>query len=214
MRYGNKLMKKTLVPHSYLENCPLCKSKLDLVHHIGEKRSKCTQCDYSEPGGNAEFISFLSNNLACYVRSLEVDTILLEGIEFTIEQCMDGSGLLPLFVERAQQIQQAAGLRDIEGFNLPLNLVTDEKGLLLLRVVMEDKEINIANVMSFLTEVVHEISDLTQKMGTKYYGNQICLDYMPNLSPLTELSNTSEQRFVAMLTKATAQATSGVNSGR
>lgn len=201
-----------IIPSAYLENCPSCQHKLDISVSIGDKPTTCTHCGYQEPAGNNAVITFLSSCMSEYALLNEIDTAFIKGNEFSIRECMEGNGLLPLFIERAEQIQQASGLSDVPGIGLQLKVVDDVKGLLVSRVVMKEASINIASTLSFLSEVLHETMTLTSKLTTKYYGNQICLDYMPSVNPGLNISETSAAKLHAALQVATRQQSLGVKN--
>jgi hypothetical protein len=207
-------MTKTIIPSAYLEHCPICNSQLNLSSTPGEKPTTCTNCDYHEPAGNAAVVTFLSASFAEYAALNEVDTAFLKGSEFTIRECMEGNGLLPLFIERAEQIQQASGISEIPGIGLQLSIIEDVKGLLMSRVVMKETSINIASTLGFLTEVLHETMLLTNTLDTKYYGNQICLDFMPCVNPTINVSETSAAKLHSALQVATKQQLLGAPGDR
>jgi len=198
-------MTKKIIPSAYLKFCPACNSLLKLSNNLGGKPTTCTNCDYQEPAGNATVISFLSASFSEYAALNNVDTVFLKGNEFSIRECMEGNGLLPLFVERIQQIQQASGLSGIPVIGLQLKAIEDVKGLLMSRVVMNSPEISIATTLGFLSEVLHETMSLTSKLDTKFYGNQICLDYMPTVNPTVGFSETSAAKLHSALQVATKQ---------
>ncbi len=207
-------MTKKIIPSAYLEHCPVCNSLLNLSNTLGEKSTTCTNCDYHEPAGNAAVVTFLSASISEYAVLNEVDTVFLKGSEFIIKECMEGNGLLPLFVERAEQIQQASGISDIPGIGLQLKIIEDVKGLLMSRVVMKSPSISIASTLGFLSEVLHETMSLTKTLDTKYYGNQICLDFMPCVNPTVDVSETSAAKLHSALQVATKQQSLGAPGDR
>lgn len=207
-------MTKQIIPSTYLEYCPVCHGVLDLSFHREEQPSACTQCNYTEPAGNAEIVTFLSHLCVEYALQANIDTVFLKDNEFTIRECMEGNGLLPLFVERADQILGAAGLANIPGFSLGLRVIEDIKGLLLSRVVIATPSLCIANTMAVLCEVLHETMLLTRELNTKFYGNQICLDYMPNINPAVGLSSPQADSLHRAIQAATLQSPQGAPGER
>lgn len=207
-------MNKQITPSSYLEKCPRCNTAMSLSLHIGGNDTVCEHCEYTEPAGNAVVVTFISSCLSEYASQLELDTVFLKGSEFTIRECMEGNGLLPLFIERAEQIQSASGLLNTPGIGLGLKVVEDVKGLLVSRVTMKSPAINVAANMCFLAEVLHETIDLTKKMGTRFYGNQICLDYMPCVNPIVDVSGSSSEKLHKALQAAAQQQTLGAPGER
>lgn len=199
------VMNKQIIPSSLLEKCPRCNTTMILSLHIGGKETACAHCDYTEPAGSATAVTFISNCLAEYASQLELDTMFLRDIEFTIPECMEGNGLLPLFVERVEQIQSASGLLNTPGIGLGLKVVEDVKGILASRVVMKSPTISVATNMCFLAEILHETMDLTKNLGTRFYGNQICADYMPCVNPIMDISGSSSGKFHKALQAAAQQ---------
>lgn len=199
----------TILPSSYLEKCPHCGLPMSISPIIGLDRTTCVNCDYKEPSGNPIAITFISACFSQYASDLNLDTVFLKDSQFTIRECMEGNGLLPLFVERALEIQTSAGFDAIPGIGINLNVVEDGKGLLRSRVVLGNNPFNIASSMFFLTEVLHEQINLTRKLSKKFYGNQLCLDYLPSLNPsIGDFSSTSDD-LQRILVKATKQQTFG-----
>ena len=192
-------MTKKIIASSYLEYCPSCNGKLLISNATDNPSMICEYCDYQEPSDNPETITFISSCIAEYALLNQVDTVFLKGNEFTIRECMEGNGLLPLFVERAEEIQQVSGLSNIPGVGLQIKTVEDIKGLLRTRVVMKETAISVASTLAILVEVLHETMILTNTLNTKYYGNQICLDYMPTLNPAVSVSETSAAKLHSAL---------------
>lgn len=202
----------TILPSSYLEKCPHCGLPMDISSTFGERKTKCTNCDYTEPAGNPAAITFISACFSQYAADLNLDTVFLKESQFSIRECMEGNGLLPLFVERAIQIQTSAGLDSIPGIGLNLSVVEDIKGLLKSRVVIGSIPFNFSSSIFFLTEVLHEQIDLTRKLSKKFYGNQICLDHLPSLNPSIGDVSSNSDKLQRILVQATKQQAFGVPS--
>ncbi|MFA0809404.1 hypothetical protein [Microbulbifer epialgicus] len=207
-------MNKLITPSSYLEKCPRCNNLMNLSPEVGGRESHCSQCEYTEPGGSASVITFISSCLTNYANSIGIDTTFLKDSKFTVGECMEGNGLLPLFIERAKQIQDASGLTDIPGVGIDLKVEEDIKGLLVTRVVMNKNNLHLSSNLAFLVEVLHESIDLTKTLGTKYYGNQICLDYMPSLSPVNDIQYGNSQKLHSALQVASKQQFKGAPGER
>lgn len=206
------MMSRQIVPSGYLERCPTCNSLLTQSTTLNEKYMACSHCDYRECCESAAVMTFLSAGLSEYAALHSVDTAFLKGNEFTSHECMEANGLLPLFVQRAEQIQSAAGLENIPGLGLQLKVVEDVKGLWMSRVVTKGSSINIAVTLSFLSEVLHETMYLTNQLGKQYYGNQICLDYMPNMNTTVDVSETARARLQRALEVATKHQAMGASN--
>jgi len=196
-------MTKQIIPSSYAERCPICCGQLKLINTLGDKNTSCSQCDYQEPAGNAIVVTFLSACISEYATLYEIDTVFLQGNEFTVRECMEGDGLLPLFVERANQIQKAADFSDIPELGLQLTTIEDIKGLQFSRVVLKTSTINVGATLGFIGEVFNESMALTRTLNRALYGNQISLDYMPSQFKLDNASETSTAKLHSAFIAAT-----------
>jgi len=189
-----------IVIDAALKKCPKCKSELYFQEGL---ETRCPACEYVEPEKSAEIISLISSALHIYTDSLGIDTVLYQKQEFETYHCMLPTGLLPIFCERTEQIQHS--LHGINGFEFPIHNIYDVDAIIYKRPVITSTTVNLPVVMALLVESVHEIHELTQSISTKYYRNQVCLDFMPNLNPLNEITRPVEQKMRDALSSAVKQ---------
>lgn len=199
------IMSKQIIPCTYLEYCPNCSSKLILSNTIGGTPTTCLECDYQELAGNAVIITFISACISNFGDLYNVDTVFLKGNEFSLRECMEGNGLLPLFIDRVSQIQLASGFYEQPELRFQLKNIPDQSGLLLTRVSIINSSIDIANTLLFLGDALHNVMELTKSLDHKYYENQICLDSFPGITSDADIKQTSQERFNNAIQAASMQ---------
>lgn len=176
-----------ITPSLCLMFCPVCSEQLFIENMFSPRDTVCSSCEYKEPAGSAHFVTFTSEVLGRFLKSVGVEKILIGDTETSdFSSVLNAQSILPALLVNAKLNTKSIG----SGFNsIPLTTVEDQGAFYKRRVISTTSEITNPSIsIVALAETLFSAHKLTMELSGSKSKSLINLNLLSPVSAAHEQS--------------------------